>query len=797
MTSGAEVGEAPGDVGVVADDHARHAGEGEARDVERALGRHVAAVQADLHPDARHASCRGAGRWRGSARRSRSARRRRPSRCCRCRRRDRAARAAASSPSPHAGSGPRPRGRREVRRPLRAAGCRRWRPARRRRRRPRPARRSAGGRRSRRPGRARRPASGLSSTSASTRSISSFMLPRRSHAIALSQASESAGGPRLGLVVEPGRARARCTRGRARSARALVEVGVDALGVGLERGRGCPARAAPAPARRPRASRACGRTLSVSTGVLAEQLGQPAGGDVAAHVHLEEPLLGVHEALRAHQVGHRVGVELRDAVLVADHRRPSPSRPGELDLALGLRAAAGGRAPRPPPAPATSTQDQADGDVRRSRAAARQQPERCAPAAGSAASSVAGRDGGAVVMACVIVPYHWQSPRGVPARSQPIHPAPGTTRADLPVRLHRVRPRLRAGPELHRRRADRVPGVLGPAAQAVQRRGRGLQGLGLLPHRQPRHGGPSEKSASASESTEKRPRADRAVGLQVRDEVRPSAEQVSPDTSSSSSTAAAPAAHPPTPVEDRRPRRPIPPSVGAWLLGTSLVRVQPASVASVRRRCCAAAACSPPVHRRCGRRRAARGRPPRRRPTVAVLIAAARPAGGRRARTRTTSAQPALPPDAVPDGLADATPSGASWPRRCARASRSPTSGWSAPAWPTPTRTGRGAGAAARRRRWPRCSGPATGSTCSPPTRRPGGTGWSPATRWCSPIPPPSRGAGGSGLTGAAGRPRRRSDRWRPCREAPRAVVPELRLQPLGSGRRLGQGTPSRNEESP
>ena len=39
---------------------------------------------------------------------------------------------------------------------------------------------------------------------------------------------------------------------------------------------------------------------------------------------------------------------------------------------------------------------------------------------------------------------------------------------------------------LHRRLADRLPRVPGPAAQGVQRRRRRLQGLRLLPQRQPR-----------------------------------------------------------------------------------------------------------------------------------------------------------------------------------------------------------------------------------------------------------------------------------------------------------------------
>ena len=76
--------------------------------------------------------------------------------------------------------------------------------------------------------------------------------------------------------------------------------------------------------------------LSVSSAVLAEQLREPAGGHVPAHVHLEEPLLRVHEALRPHQVLERVAVQLGDAVVVADdgHRA---LQPGQVQLAVGLR----------------------------------------------------------------------------------------------------------------------------------------------------------------------------------------------------------------------------------------------------------------------------------------------------------------------------------------------------------------------------------------------------------------------------------------------------------------------------
>ena len=55
------------------------------------------------------------------------------------------------------------------------------------------------------------------------------------------------------------------------------------------------------------------------------------------------------------------------------------------------------------------------------------------------------------------VPYHWHSPRVECQRLAGAGRAAKENRAHLPVRLHRVRPRLRAGPELLRRRADRLP----------------------------------------------------------------------------------------------------------------------------------------------------------------------------------------------------------------------------------------------------------------------------------------------------------------------------------------------------
>jgi hypothetical protein len=59
------------------------------------------------------------------------------------------------------------------------------------------------------------------------------------------------------------------------------------------------------------------------------------------------------------------------------------------------------------------------------------------------------------------------------------------TGAHLPVRVHRVRITARGAAELHRRAADSLPAVRWPVAQGVQRGGCGVQGLRLLPQRQP------------------------------------------------------------------------------------------------------------------------------------------------------------------------------------------------------------------------------------------------------------------------------------------------------------------------
>ena len=82
------------------------------------------------------------------------------------------------------------------------------------------------------------------------------------------------------------------------------------------------------------------------------------------------------------------------------------------------------------------------------------------------------------------MPHHWhstvRSASGSPARARR-----RTSVADVPVRLHRVRPRVRHRAVLLRCVADRVPAVHRQAAEGLQRGRHRLQGLRLLPHRQP------------------------------------------------------------------------------------------------------------------------------------------------------------------------------------------------------------------------------------------------------------------------------------------------------------------------
>jgi hypothetical protein len=71
----------------------------------------------------------------------------------------------------------------------------------------------------------------------------------------------------------------------------------------------------------PEAQRAC---LHVGgQGGLAEQFGERAVGGPAGHVHLEEPITGMHPAIEEHQLMHRPGPDVRDAQTVPGEHRLS------------------------------------------------------------------------------------------------------------------------------------------------------------------------------------------------------------------------------------------------------------------------------------------------------------------------------------------------------------------------------------------------------------------------------------------------------------------------------------------
>ena len=140
--------------------------------------------------------------------------------------------------------------------------------------------------------------------------------------------------PRFGPVVESAGPQERVLHRDLRGA-VCVEVDIDPVGVRLECGAGgrldqCQLLLRdPAPAHRPDG-------LVGVQGLLPEQFREPSGRDVAADVHLVEAVLRVHVALGNHQVGSGVGVDLRDAIGVAKHlHRAGQAR--DRDLAGRLR----------------------------------------------------------------------------------------------------------------------------------------------------------------------------------------------------------------------------------------------------------------------------------------------------------------------------------------------------------------------------------------------------------------------------------------------------------------------------
>ena len=91
-----------------------------------------------------------------------------------------------------------------------------------------------------------------------------------------------------------------------------LEVGVDPLGVGLVEATGLVGQELPL------LLGEAGKESDISIR-LADQLGEPSGGQVAAQVHLEEPVLGLDVPLGEEQVVVAGGVDVGDALAVTTH----------------------------------------------------------------------------------------------------------------------------------------------------------------------------------------------------------------------------------------------------------------------------------------------------------------------------------------------------------------------------------------------------------------------------------------------------------------------------------------------
>ncbi len=140
---------------------------------------------------------------------------------------------------------------------------------------------------------------------------------------------------------------------RQRSGPALEE-SIDAAGVGLQPGDR--RRLEVREARFRQAVQAEGAHEAVARErSRAEDLGEPAGAETPAELHLPEPVLGVREAKAEGRIQQTRGLDVRDREAVAHdgHRRPEP---GHLDVAVEP----GQRLPQPPVAAAQPGRDQHD-----------------------------------------------------------------------------------------------------------------------------------------------------------------------------------------------------------------------------------------------------------------------------------------------------------------------------------------------------------------------------------------------------------------------------------------------------
>ena len=433
----------------------------------------------------------------------------------------------------------------------------------------------------------------------------------------------------------------------------------------------------------------------------------------------------------------------------------SPSRPADLEVPS---ICGNGRRTTTPPRRRGDQQqnDRDDGDPPAGNGEGGQP---AAPGGGLATSTAGTRCASWWLLS---VPYHWQSTL---RECQP-GDRPGTD-ADLPVRLHRVRARLRAVPELLRRRADRVPGVPGRLRKMFNAVGVVFKGSGFY-----RNDSRATRSASPDEpSTESpSPRPSRTPGPR-----RPKSEKVGEPKPAPPPRRAAPTGPrhrlATGPVEGAPPRADRPTVVGMTRTvrssGPPSTRRTP-PVLSRRRP-------SRPAGRRGRGRRAARAG---RRPDVrAGAHGRPRPAGRAPRCGSGTSSSVDYAAGTAPTGLAgdavgrvlaapvragepvtDVRLVGAGSPR-VSRLVAIPSG------CPTPA--------------WPRCSTSATGSTWSPPIRRAAAPRrrhrtWSSARAATDPATGPAGAPGRAGVH--LGRPggggRSGGD-----------GVPDLHLRPLGSSR--------------
>ena len=158
-------------------------------------------------------------------------------------------------------------------------------------------------------------------------------MERRSQASALSHATESTGVH--GSISRLGQLQAEHRVGQGQLAgRAVREVGVDALGVGLEVGDGVLVEDLQLGLGRPAPAERADDDVGLQGGLVgADELAQPARGDVAPQVHLEEPVLGVHVSLGPEQVLGGVGVDVGHPLGVPQHLDVR-GQAGDVDLAV-------------------------------------------------------------------------------------------------------------------------------------------------------------------------------------------------------------------------------------------------------------------------------------------------------------------------------------------------------------------------------------------------------------------------------------------------------------------------------